>query len=218
MSRGVIIIGTGGLAKECAQLIRQVDKNRNIWSEISYVTNNPAEIGGCILFGLIDKTDKDLNKIETETDVVVGIGSPQIRHQVYQRVSQNPHFRFPNLIHPSVEFDSAINAIGVGNIITKGVIITCGVTIGNCNLLNWNATIGHDAVIGNFNVLNPTCSISGHVSIGDECLIGTGARVLEKRSVHSGSIIGAGAVLTRSTVKAGVYVGIPARERPSQLE
>ena len=49
------------------------------------------------------------------------------------------------------------------------------------------------------------------VSIGDDVWIGTGAIVLDGVNVASGCVIGAGAVVTKSTEVNGVYVGSPAR-------
>jgi acetyltransferase-like isoleucine patch superfamily enzyme len=54
--------------------------------------------------------------------------------------------------------------------------------------------------------------LSGEVVLGDEILMGTGARVLQQLRLCSRSVIGAGAVVTRSIEKPGVYIGIPARE------
>jgi sugar O-acyltransferase (sialic acid O-acetyltransferase NeuD family) len=210
MSKPLIIIGTGGLARECAQLARVVDPNGGRWSSISYVTNEKIQLNKKLAFGQIELEDMDLEKIAIETDVIVGIGIPEIRRDIYYRIRGNPKFCFPNLIHPSVEIDKITNNLGVGNIITKGVVISCCITMGDSNLINWNTTVGHDAIIGSCNVINPGASISGYVRVGDECLIGTGARILEKLEIGSRLKIGAGAVVTKNLLEEGTYVGVPA--------
>jgi acetyltransferase-like isoleucine patch superfamily enzyme len=50
------------------------------------------------------------------------------------------------------------------------------------------------------------------IVIGDDVWIGAGARILDGVNVASGSVIGAGAVLTRSTEPFGIYAGVPARK------
>jgi acetyltransferase-like isoleucine patch superfamily enzyme len=49
------------------------------------------------------------------------------------------------------------------------------------------------------------------IVIGDDVWIGAGARILDGVKIANGSVIGAGAVVTRSTEPYGVYVGSPAR-------
>jgi acetyltransferase-like isoleucine patch superfamily enzyme len=49
------------------------------------------------------------------------------------------------------------------------------------------------------------------VTIGDDVWIGAGARILDGVTIARGCVIGAGAVVTRSTRPDGVYLGVPAR-------
>jgi acetyltransferase-like isoleucine patch superfamily enzyme len=49
------------------------------------------------------------------------------------------------------------------------------------------------------------------IRIGDDVWIGAGVIILDGVNVATGSVIGAGSVLTRSTEDYGVYVGNPAR-------
>lgn len=212
MSSELLIIGTSGLAREVAQLARQIDPDAIRWSQISFVAEDASQMGGCLTYGYVRSTDALLLSRTMPADVVIGIGHPKVRRKVAHQLSLNPHFAFPNLIHPSVDVDISSVSIGHGNIITKGVVITCDISIGNFNLLNWNTTIGHDVIIGSHNVVNPGCNLSGYVSLGDACLIGTGAQVLERKTIASDIIVGAGAVVTRSLTVQGIYVGIPARQ------
>jgi sugar O-acyltransferase (sialic acid O-acetyltransferase NeuD family) len=215
MSSELYIVGTGGLAKECAQLARQIDSVCERWHAIKYVTHDDAILGTTLPFGCISMLDHELHAKESKVDVVIGIGHPQLKQKICQDFLKNPSLSYPNLIHPSVDIDSNFVNMGCGNIVTKGVIMTCDIKIGNFNLFNWNCTIGHDSEIGNYNVINPGSSVSGRVKIGDSCLIGTGARIIENINIGSNIQIGAGAVMTRSSVLAGVYVGIPARLKES---
>ena len=50
------------------------------------------------------------------------------------------------------------------------------------------------------------------IVIEDDVWIGTGARILDGVTVAHGSIVAAGAVLTRSTEAYGIYGGVPARK------
>lgn len=213
MASDLYIIGTSGLAKEVALLARRIDPGAKRWRCIHYVTNDAAELGLARPFGVVDTLDDALLVMNEDVDVVIGVGHAGQRKKIATVLQGAGNLNFPNLVHPRVELDLTLVSMGVGNIVTQGVVLTCDIVLGNYNLLNWNVTIGHDCRVGSFNVINPASSISGNVVIGDACLVGTGARILEGCSISSGVTIGAGAVLTRSiNTVGGTYVGIPARK------
>lgn len=212
MAAELLIVGTSGLAREAAQLARQIDPAASRWQLISFVAENDSQLSQRLSYGEVRLTDAMLLNRTEPADVVIGIGHPKIRRRIVQQLEAQPQLTFPNLIHPSVEMDMTCVSLGQGNIITKGVVMTCDIVIGDFNLINWNTTIGHDVRIGSCNVVNPGCNLSGFVVVGDDCLIGTGTQVLEHCSISSGVIVGAGAVVTRSLAQVGTYVGIPARE------
>jgi sugar O-acyltransferase (sialic acid O-acetyltransferase NeuD family) len=213
VARELIIIGTSGLAREAAQLARQIDPKCKRWDQVSFVAKKSDQLGQSFTYGLARYLDSDLSSRQLPTDVVIGIGHPKIRRKVAERLNHITSLSFPNLIHPTVFIDESCVNIGRGNMIAMGVVMTCDITIGDFNLVNWNVTIGHDVSIGSYNVLNPGSNVSGWVSIADACLFGTGCQLLEHRTISNDITVGAGAVVTRSLVSTGAtYVGIPARQ------
>lgn len=209
--RELLIIGTGGFAVEVAQLARQIDPAFQKWHAIHYVAETAETFSQKLPFGRARYLDSDLAHMEDSRDVVLGVGNPQVRRRLASALAERPCFEFPNLIHPSVEIDPEWVRLGRGNIITKGVVFTCDISIGDFNILNLNATVGHNAILGSFNVVNPGTNISGWVSIGDACLLGTGCCILERLSIASEVRIGGGAVLTKSVTENGAtWVGVPA--------
>jgi len=211
MPTDLLIAGTGGVAKEAAQLARRIDPIGERWSHIRYVTHGPGELGMSLPFGHVDLFDDELLRRTVEADVVVGVGIPDLRRRIAGKFLANPALSFPNLVHPALGIDPNLVRLGQGNTITQGTVMTCDIRIGDFNLFNYNCTVGHDALIGSFNVINPGASISGRVTLGDACLVGVGARILETLNIASETVIGAGAVVTRSIASPGVYVGVPAR-------
>lgn len=207
----LLVVGTGGLAKETAQLARQIDPAGARWGEISYVAEKREHVGAKMPFGSVRYVDEDLQQRQKRADVVIAVGSPSTRRVIAQRLLRIAALSHPNLIHPTVEINDRYVVLGVGNVITQGVILTCDIRIGNFNLLNLNTTVGHDCLIGSFNVINPGCCISGGAELADACLLGTGCLVLESLQITSNTTIGAGAVVTRTITKPGVYIGAPAR-------
>ncbi len=210
--RDLLIIGTGGLAKEMGSLARAIDPESLRWGRIFYVTPDSRILGKKLPYGEVRYIDPDLRTLSGPVDVVLGVGSPAVKAGIMKQIEGIEKLNFPNLIHPSVHIDWEYVQLGRGNAITKGVVFTCDIRVGDFNLFNLNSTLGHDSVIGCFNVVNPGVSISGGVRIGDCCLVGTGSSILENLEVTSSVTIGAGAVVTKSIFEAGIYVGVPAKQ------
>lgn len=140
-------------------------------------------------------------------------------------------------IHHSAELRSMRGEIRVGadTVIDKGAIIRAHggqVSIGdNCSINPYCVLYGHgDLTVGNgVRIAAQTVIIPANhlfadpavpiyrqgesklgISIGDDVWIGTGARILDGVSVGAGCVIGAGAVVTKSTEPYCVYTGVPA--------
>jgi sugar O-acyltransferase (sialic acid O-acetyltransferase NeuD family) len=212
MAERLLIVGTGGYAKEVAQIARRMDPRLDVWKSISYVAASPTEIGQRRLYGTIDCSDADVLSGAVTADVVIGIGNPETRRRAASAYGELPMLSFPNLIDPSVEIDRALVALGRGNVIHQRVVLTCDIVIGDFNLFNKGCIIAHDVHVGSFNDVHPAASLHGNSSLGNGCVVGAGARVLPNVSVADGTTIGAGAVLHRSISEPGhVYAGVPAK-------
>ena len=217
MSKPLIILGTSGLAREMAQVVRKVNEQTHAWDFRGFVGVDTGETGKDLGFGRVLGDDAWLLAQDEPFDLVVGIGYPKIRARALQPyLTAGERFSFPNLIHPQATLDLDQVAMGQGNVLTVGTVFTCNVGIGDFNLFNWNVTVGHDTRVGSYNVINPGSNISGFVELGDRILVGTGCQVLETRKVGSDATLGAGS-LVREDVEAGVtVVGVPAKPRPAR--
>lgn len=209
MSCTLYVFGTGGLAKELGQLARQIDTTRSRWSSIEYLCEREEDIGMPMPFGTVTGTDKSLHRLDRKADYVIGVGTPRIRQRIAESLRGCAHLTAPNMIHPAAGLDLDAVRLGHGNIITRGVVFTCDIAVGDHNVFNWNVTVGHDARVGSYCVINPGSNISGHVQLGDACLVGTGSQILERLSVAAGTTLGAGSVTVKSIETPGVYVGVP---------
>src|SRR5882672_8802057 len=213
MTKRLLIVGTGGYAKEVGQIVRRIDPDGAKWNPISYVATSAAEKGGAHLFGRVDYCDDDVLAENLTADCVIALGEPQLRLQVASRYRHAPNLAFPNVIDPSVDLDRDLVSMGKGNVVHRGVLMTCGVAIGDFNLFSKACNVSHDVTLGSFNTVQPAAVLLSHSRLGDECLIGAGARVLPKIQVADRTTLGAGAVLLRDVAEPGqVLVGIPAKK------
>jgi sugar O-acyltransferase (sialic acid O-acetyltransferase NeuD family) len=195
-----------------ALLIEQVDTAREMWAFEGFIGSVGEVIGRDLGFGSVVGDDDWLIQSSIEADLVIGIGSPDIRAQALARyLAAGPRFTYPNLIHPSAVLDQRCVRAGRGNTITAGCVFTCDIQVGDFNLFNLQTTVGHDARVASYCVLNPSVNVSGGVAIGDRVLVGTGAQILENRVIGPDATIGAGAVVTRDVAEGATVVGVPAR-------
>ncbi len=207
----IVIIGSGGFAKEVAFLIEDINKQKKEWDFLGYIDKN-EEIGTSRGKYKVFQHDEWLENIREEIYVVISIGDPSLIKKISEALQKNKNIKFPNLIHPNVIGDWDRINMGEGNIICTGTIFTTEITIGSFNIINLDCTVGHDTIIGDYNVFNPSVNISGDIIFGSESLVGTGAQIIDDKKIVSNVIIGAGSVVVKNIEESGVYVGIPAKK------
>ncbi|GAB1446301.1 acetyltransferase [Flammeovirgaceae bacterium] len=207
----IAIYGAGGLGREVALLISQINGVKPMWKFIGFFDDQMTkgqQIDGSSVLGGMD----DLNQYNQPLALAVAIAAPSVRKEVVSKI-RNERVEFPTLIHPGANTGSDKNGIGHGCIITAGCILTTGICIEDFVMINLATTIGHDAVLGQFTSVMPGCHISGNVKMGSETLMGTGASILQNITIGANSIIGAGAVVTKSFPSHSKLVGVPATNR-----
>ena len=205
----IATIGAGGFGREVKMLIDHINKESNEYEFIGYFDDGviPNElVNGCPVLGEVN----DLNDIDQDLQVVVAIGSPIVKKKILEKII-NPFISFPVLIHPSVIVGNDNIYIGEGSIICAGSIITTDVSIGKHVILNLCCTVGHDTRINDFCSFMPSVNISGEVNIHECVYVGTGAKIINQLEVGTGTIIGAGAVVSRNLPPNCTAVGIPAK-------
>lgn len=214
MSSGIqdiAIVGAGGLGKEIAVLIAQINQVQKKWNLTGFYDDGvPA--GSSVLslpvIGNIDAVNRSAQNI------VIAIGNPAVKEAIAKRLT-NRDLKFPTLIHPSVSIGQEIT-IGEGSIICAGSVLTVHVNIGSHVLINLNTTIGHDVAVGDYSSIMPGAHLSGFVKIGALVFIGTGTSILQNVQIDKGAIVGAGAVVNRNVNPNMTVVGVPAREIQKQ--
>jgi len=207
--RDIVILGAGGLAREVAFLIEDINREQNKWRILGFVDADPGRLGTAVGKYAVVSTE---DEFETKTvQAAIGIGDPAVRAKVAGRFGSRANITFPNLVHPGTVWDRDRVEMGEGNIICAGSVLTTDIRIGSFNYFNLNGTYGHDAEIGDCCVFSPGVNVSGGVRIGNACLLGSGATVLQYLAVGEGATVGAGAVVTKNVPSGATVLGIPAR-------
>lgn len=206
----IAIYGAGGLGREIALMIEQINARGAVWNLIGFFDDGKA-VGGLVDGLPVLGGMNEINGYADRLNVVLCVAEPSIRKKLKEAIS-NERIRFPYLLHPAAMRGHAVyNKFGEGVIITAGNILTTGIQIDGFAIVNLSCTIGHDVRIGPYSTLMPSCSISGEVRIGEEVLIGSGARILPGVSVGDKSKVGAGAVVLADVPPGETVVGVPGR-------
>lgn len=205
----IAVIGAGGFGREVKMLIDDINSMEKKYDFLGYYDDGVEEgkiVNGFPVLGNIDK----LNKIDSEIDIALGIGDPEIKAKIISRID-NKKVNFPALIHPSVIIGKDEVFVGKGTVICAGNIITCNINIKEFVTLNLMCTVGHDTIINDFSSFMPSVNISGEVVIHRKVYVGTGAKIINQLEIGESTIVGAGAVVSKSLPEFCTAVGIPAK-------
>jgi acetyltransferase-like isoleucine patch superfamily enzyme len=91
------------------------------------------------------------------------------------------------------------------------------IVIGNNALIaSGSRFIDHDHGIAKDSLMRVQPSVDSSIEIGDDCWIGVNAVILKGVKVGNGSVLAAGAVLTKTVPPYEIWAGIPARKIASR--
>ena len=205
----IAIVGAGGFGREVKMLIDQINETSSQYDFQGFFddgfTKNALVNGFPVLGGLTE-----LNAVSEELLIVVAIGLPSLKKSIIEAIS-NEYIDFATLIHPGVIVDRDFVSIAKGSIICAGTIVTVNIEIGRHVIINLACTVGHDTKIKDYTSIMPAVNISGEVVIGTGAYVGTGAKIINQVEIGEFTIVGAGAIVSKSLPANCTAVGIPAK-------
>jgi UDP-3-O-[3-hydroxymyristoyl] glucosamine N-acyltransferase len=107
-------------------------------------------------------------------------------------------------IHPTATIES-------GTFIGPFCSVASNAKIGKDCLLAPYCFVGHVSTLGDNCLLNPGVMIPGSCNVSAGCKFNIRSTLVDHIAICSGTEVGAGALLTKSTELPGKYIGIPAR-------
>ena len=205
MTRIVVIYGTGGMGREAAAWLGDVEAGGEL---IGFLDDDPTKRGqlvaGLTVLGgvtwLID---------QPRVRVVTAIGSPAGRARLLTRLD-DLGAKVCTIIHPTAVIGPR-TVIDAGAIVCPGAVLTCDVTVGRGVIVNYGAKIGHDSVIGDAAFIAPGVHLAGNVTVGAQAEVGIGASVIQGVRIGERAVVGAGAVVVDDVLPDTTVVGVPAR-------
>ena len=208
MIRDLVIVGASGFGKEVAWLIGSINAAEPRWRIAGFLDDRVEAGASCLGLPVLGPVAAAGAGRDHE-EVVVAVGDPRVRRHLTEQLSA-AGARFPSLVHPGVELHPS-NRVGEGVVICAGNTITVETRIGDHVHLNLHCTVGHGAVVQDYCTLSPGVHLSGDVHLEEGAFFGTGAQTIQGVRIGSGTVVGAGATVTRDLPPAVVAVGSPAR-------
>jgi sugar O-acyltransferase (sialic acid O-acetyltransferase NeuD family) len=205
----IIIYGSGGMAKEVAALIEDINTVWPLWNIAGFVDDFRGDCGECVNGYRILGKGEILNNPKMPRNAVIAVGSPEAREAIYESIRDYGLY-FPALIHPSARI--ARNAIiGDGSIIGIDCIVSVNVHVGNHVFLNMRTVVGHDAVLEDFASCLVNCIVAGDVRIGRGALLGSNSVIMEKVNIGGRARIGMGANVSFDVEEGHVVMNRPSK-------
>lgn len=217
MTRPLVLLGAGGLARETAEVVRA----HNLAVDTTYrhrlvglLDDDPARHGR-LIGRLTVLGGRDWVLQHPEVAVVVCIAHPHrplARLGVVQSLALPDH-RYATVIHPGA-FVPGSCSVGPGTVIHGAVTLTADVSLGCHVVVMPGVVLTHDVTVADGVTLASGALVAGDVHIDQGAYIGAGALIREGCRIGAGATVGMGAVVTRDVEPGTTSVGNPARPAP----
>jgi len=204
MKPEIIVIGAGGHAKVCIELLREMGEH------VAFCVGNLDSPDKCLGVDVL-KGDEHLVWLRSEgyCRIFVAIGSNKLRYSLSRHVLKQ-EFCLVNAISSNAVI-SPTAKLGMGIAVMAGAVINAEAKIDDFVIINTGATVDHDCKIGKAVHLAPQSALAGNVVIGDYSFIGIGSNIIPEINIGKNVMVGAGGVVISDIESDVTVVGVPAR-------
>ena len=204
MRSDVIVIGAGGHAKVCIELLHAMGE------KVAYCVGGADSPDQCLGVPVL-KGDENLAHLRTEgySRLFAAIGSNGLRDRLSTAAIEQG-YQLINAISPHAII-SPTAKLGAGVAVMAGVVINAEVVIEDLAIINTGATIDHDCRIGKAVHIAPQCALAGNVVVGKHSFLGVGCKVIPGIEIGEKVTVGAGGVVISHIVSGAKAVGVPAK-------
>jgi sugar O-acyltransferase (sialic acid O-acetyltransferase NeuD family) len=203
MTKDIVIIGNGELAKTLAQHLYQDERFNIMYFAIEKKFIKKKKIFQTRVIDFLQ-----LNKLLKKKNfyLINGIGYQQnnlIREKIQLRLARD--FKFITYIHLE-SYVSKFAKVSAGSIIMPNATVEAGSNIGLGNVIWSNVVVGHGSKIGNFCWLSAGCVIGGNSTVKKNSFIGINASISNKITIGEKNIIGINTAIQKNTNKNSVFI------------
>jgi len=200
----IVLIGAGGHGRDVLDCARVYGANI-----IGFLDEDPSLhsklVNGLRVFGSIEWLLDNRDTFST-----LAVGNPKVKTRLANFLESNCLPVASPIIHPNA-YVSGDAKIERGTVILAGSVLQPQVNVGRHVYISTLSTLGHDVVVGDFVSAHPGVQVGGETQIDTGCFVGMGAKILPMLKIGAWSVIGAGAVVTKSVPSGETWGGVPAR-------
>jgi len=203
----LVIIGAGGLGRETAQYVKDINLKQAEYELLGFIDDNPLQKGK-IYNGTEVIGGMEILKNIQEVYAFCAIANPAAKRKIH-RLMQKYGCKYTNIIHPTAYLSADIN-LGKNILIAPNCVLTTNITIEDFVLINPQCGIGHDTYIGAYSTLYWSVNTGGFVKIGENVQLGTQTFIKQGLNVGNDVISGAGSVIVKDIENGKLVKGVPA--------
>ena len=193
MKKKIILVGAGGHAKSCIDVINST----NIFKIIGFIDNKKkGKFENYKILG----NDEHLFSLKSQKNLSIAITIGQIkkykpRYKIFKKLLKL-NFKLPKIISKFSIVSKKAN-ISFGTMIFHDAIINRGSFIGKNTIINSKALIEHDTKIGDNSHIATSAVINGNVEIGANTFVGSRAVIKNGIKIGKNCVIGMGSVIKK---------------------
>lgn len=204
MNNHIILIGGGGHAKVCIELLRAMGET------VAYCVG-AADSGADCLGVPVLAGDEHIARLRAlgYRRAFVAIGGNRLRLRLGD-AARALGYELVNAVSPRAVVSPSAR-LGAGVAVMAGAVLNADALVGDLAIVNTGATIDHDCVLGTAVHIAPQCALAGNVTIGDGAFLGVGCKVIPGVVIGAQAILGAGAVVIGNIADGQTAMGVPAR-------
>jgi sugar O-acyltransferase (sialic acid O-acetyltransferase NeuD family) len=205
MTPPLILIGSGGLARETAEAAHAAGRT------VLGFLDDDESLWGTTVHGLsvLGGSARILDEQQAFAVLCPGKGAARLRIAERLREQGFPDERFATVVHPTVRVAESCS-IGAGSVLLAGTVLTADVRLGRHVVCMPNAVLTHDDVVEDGATLCASAVLGGSVVVGSRAYLGMSCSVRERVRIGADATIGMGAVVLRDVPAGQTWAGVPA--------
>lgn len=200
----LLLIGAGGHAKSCIDVIEQEDKY-----QVVGLVGTPIEVGTQVLgykvLGADDVLPELVDLAQFALIAVGQIGVNELRSSLFTR-STKLGFEFP-VVRSPIAYVSPHAAIGSGTVVLHHATVNAGAIIGSNCIINSHALIEHDVVVEDHCHIATSATVNGGSTVGRFSFVGSGSTIRESINIGFMCSIGMGVSVRQNLPPNSRFVG-----------
>jgi sugar O-acyltransferase (sialic acid O-acetyltransferase NeuD family) len=199
----MLIVGTGGLAKEVLGMIIKYKLSENV----IFYDENKATHGLLYDRYKVLHEEKEVKQYFStySPEFIVGIGNPRIREKLTLKMRELGGMSTNIISNEAALFQ--FNDYSTATIIEPFVGISHGLTLGEGCAIHIHSSIGHAAKIGKYVNIGPGATIIGPIEIGDYTYIGAKSLLLPNIKIGKQVVIAAGITVNKDLPDCETFLG-----------